>query len=131
MTVVNRDGTGTRTSTAFKGTRTFRISRAELNRLERSLARLDLEDLQRRFPSRKGDSSWTTLSYHGTAVVLGSSFAEVNYGEGDEQADRFYDVAELLERLGWRAFPPSFKRAERIAERETRREIRRLDRLSR
>jgi hypothetical protein len=35
-----------------------------------------------------------------------------NYGQGDEQAERFLNVESMIERLSWRAFPASIKTRE-------------------
>jgi hypothetical protein len=128
VTVVYRDGTGTRTSAVFRGTRKFRVSQAELDQLNGALRGLDLKELQRRFPAREGDSGRTVLTYNGVAATLGDGLAEAH--DGDEQADRFDNAAELLDRFGARALPPSVKRAGRRAARDTEREIRKLQRLT-
>jgi hypothetical protein len=130
-TVIRRNGGGNRTSAAFDGSRPFRVRQTELDRLEEALGGLDLQDLEARFGADERVTSKTTLSYDGTTVVLGDRINEVNHGEGNEQAERFFDVESTIERLSWRAFPASIKRANRLAVQQAERLTHRLNRRPR
>jgi hypothetical protein len=126
-TVIERDGTGRRTSTAFDGSRPFQVPRRELDRLREELPQLDLQDLEARFPAGEDDVFTVTLSYGGQTVVLGDGLDAVNEGEGDEQADQFNEVVIMIDHLSAKALPASITNANREAARDAKQLQQRLN----
>ena len=93
------------------------MAQPELDQLREELSQLDLQDLEGRFPAGENDVSTVTLSYGGQTVVLGDRISAVNHGEGDEQADRFFEVVSMIDHLSARALPASITNANREAAR--------------
>ena len=124
---IDRDGDGTRTSSSFDGKREFRVSPSRLEGLEDALDELDLDFVEENYGAEGGDAATTTLSYDGRTVMLGDQIAEVDAGEGEEQADLLNEVTSEISTLSAEALPGEIRRANRQTRRGLR-DVREVDR---
>ena len=97
--VIDRGGSGVRTSDDPAFDDEFTVPDEKLQDLASDLDALDFEYLDERYGAEGGDATTTTLSYDEESLRVGDLFSKVNSGD-DEQADRLFDVAEEINRLG-------------------------------
>jgi hypothetical protein len=95
--VVDRDREGTTVDP--EGTHSLKVSKDELERLKKDLARLDLPALERRFAAQDEDDSTITITYDGRTVVLDNLVAGISPGERDDLPRPSPAVDRLLQDL--------------------------------
>lgn len=115
---IDQSGSGIRTSSSFDGERSFEAAPDDLAALKQALEQLDLDYLQERYGAEGDDASATTFTYAGKTVSLGDRLSAVNYGEGEDQADRLSDATDLISEMSADALPREIKKANRRARRE-------------
>jgi hypothetical protein len=103
---IDRDSSGTRTSAAFEGTRTFQVPKAKEQRLRQALAALDLDLVDQRFGTESDGDGTTTISYDGqTVTTVDKRVRGPGPGGKGELAHRYLAVTRMVEGLSDETVP--------------------------